>query len=134
MGKDLGTYHAKVKLSNGKGFIAVCNTGRRYCGGSPGFHPIDADFISPGQENEAELVGEIVHYYTDGNGGYSSSLALLLSYAYPAEDIEELYCGAVTLEPVEIWIIRPDGTEFMAWNNRQGTITPPEPAPPRSSM
>jgi hypothetical protein len=87
MGKDLGTYHVRVELSNGRGFISKWSTGLGFCRGSNGFSPIDAERIVPPWEDSQDVIDSIVFYYVDGNGG--CNLSLFLQDAYPSEDIED---------------------------------------------
>ena len=108
MGRDLGTYHVRVELSNGRGFISKWATGLRFCRGSNGFSPIDAERIVPAWEDAQDLMDSIVFYYVDGNGG--CNLSLFLQDAYPSEDIEDDDDCSLTVAAMTI--IDPSGQEI----------------------
>jgi len=120
MGKDLGTYHVKVELEDGRGFIQSWRTGRRFAGGTESWSPIDAQPILPAFDSEEELIKSIVYYYTDGNGGSDGNLSLFLGYAYPQEDIEELECGD-TLRVQSMIVVRPSGEEVVAYEAKSSS-------------
>ena len=112
MSKDLGTYFVKVIFNNGDGFIEPWYTGYRFTKGSKGFHPIDAELISPIYKDESELLSSIEWMYTEGNFGCDCNLERFLDRAYNREkDPIEYKCGD-SLVIDKLVVIAPDLREI----------------------
>ena len=56
MAKDLGTYHVKVELEDGRGWIETRNTGARYTHGRDIFSPLQATRMGPTWDSEEDLI------------------------------------------------------------------------------
>jgi len=110
-GRDLGTYHVRVELRDGRGWISQWNTGRRYSHGSGHDHPLAAHPILPSWSDEDDLAQTVEYIYTEGNFSCDCNKRLFLARAYqqdePDEDDE---CGD-TLIIERLTLIRPDGSE-----------------------
>jgi hypothetical protein len=112
MGKDLGTYHVRVELVGGDGWIQEWDTGARYINGSGNCHPLDAMRIQPGWDDEHDLLRTIRWMFTEGNYGCDCNRKLFLDRAHQQEGDEswEYPCGD-TMMIERITVIRPDGSE-----------------------
>ena len=113
--KDLGTYHIKVELKNERGFYYRWNTGCYYTGGSSSSSPIDANRISPGWEDEEELIQSIVYTFTEGNYSCDCNLKPFIADAYQEEHEDDYLCGD-TIELERLTLIRPDGSEVIIYD------------------
>lgn len=109
-GIDLGTYHVRVRFTDGQGFIMKWDTGRRYCLGRYDHHPLTATAILPTWKSEDDLASSMEYQFTDGNYGCDCNLSLFLADAAQAERPDETECGE-TLRLAELTMIRPDGSE-----------------------
>ena len=122
-GTDLGTYHVRVEFADGRGFINDWNTGARYARGGPGIHPLTAERVPPGWENEAELEKTIVYMFTEGNFSCDCNLLDFLDYAEgkePPDDPSHHPCGG-TLVRRRLTMLRPDGSEKVIFETKEET-------------
>lgn len=110
-GYDLGTYHVRVVLNSGDGFIYTWETGARYTDGNGGIHPLTAQRIVSHWRGEQELFGTMLFAFTEGNYSCDCNKRIFLARASRSEEPEELECGDL-LAIRELVAIRPDGTEF----------------------
>lgn len=111
MGKDLGTFHVKVLLNNGEGFIHKEETGGRYTKGKYGEYPLDSSWIKPTYNNKEDMVNNIIFMFTEGNFSCDCNLADFLADSKQEERID-LKCGK-TLKVRELILIKPDGSELI---------------------
>ena len=109
-GIDLGTYHVRVKLSDGSGFIYTWDTGARYFYGSGGIYPLDAYRLEPSWHDEADLLETIEYMFTEGNYSCDCNLRLFVARANRALE-EDFPCGD-ELDLVELTVITPKGEEI----------------------
>jgi len=116
MTRDLGTYHLRVILEDGKGWIQTYYTGCRYTHGTDdGRHEttkLDADPIRPTWNNEEELFETMVYMYTIGNYSCDCNKKLFYARAHQLEDPEGEQCGK-TMPVKSLTAIRPDRTEVV---------------------
>ena len=110
LGKDLGTYHLRVELQNGDGWIETWETGRRYTHGGPFCTRLDAIPILPSWKSEEDLFQGMLYMYTDGNYACDCNKALFLARAYQKPEPVNPLCGH-TMTLHRLTAIRPDGTE-----------------------
>jgi hypothetical protein len=111
MGKDLGTYHVRVELADGRGFIMKWETSARYFGERGGLFKLDATPIPPSFNDEAEVLQAMTYQFTDGNYGCDCNLFSFLSRTHDLED-QDHECGD-TLELKRLTAIRPDRSEVV---------------------
>jgi hypothetical protein len=110
-GIDLGTYHVRVVLDDGDGFLAVWNTGRRYTHGTGSWHPLTAASVPPHWKSEDELAEAVEYAYSDdGNAGCDCNMRMSLDRAHQRPEQDDYLCGE-TLVITSLTLIRPDGTE-----------------------
>jgi hypothetical protein len=112
MGRDLGTYHIRVILKDGRGFIQRWNTGIRYTRGTVEEKPLGAIRIMPPYNSEEELFRCVKHMFTDGGFSCDCNKTLFLCRAYGLEEPEEdePQCGD-TMQIESLTAIKPDGSE-----------------------
>jgi hypothetical protein len=106
-GKDLGTYHVRVELEDGRGWIQEWTTGRRFVGGSDSWHPLDASSIPPQWSTEDEVISAITGMFFDGNYACDCNKKLFLAYSKGKKDVVTI-CGD-TLKIKMLSVICPDG-------------------------
>lgn len=114
MSRDLGTYHLRVVLRTGKGWIERLDTARRYMRAHAGVSPLGATPIPATWEHEDDLIDTILYQYMAGNYSCACNRELNLARAEGRElppdtgvclgELPEYELGSLTL-------IRPDGTE-----------------------
>ena len=116
--KDLGTYHVKVELINGDGFIMEYKTGMRFSHGSGGVHPLNATPIPPTWESEDHLISTTVFMFTEGNYACECNLKAFLDRAHQRDEQDyECGCGGVNpLGPLQMTLIRPDASELVIYS------------------
>ena len=107
---ELGTYHLRVELVDGRGWIEEWSTGARYERGSGRVSPLDAWRIPPGWDNEVEIFEAMEFMSMEGNNSCDCNKALSLARAYQQEIPEDLPCGD-TMKIKRLTAIRPDGSE-----------------------
>lgn len=112
MGKDLGTYHLRVELADGRGWIEKWNTGLRFTGGMDSESPLNAQLIPHTWEDEASLIQAMVYQYTEGSGSCDCNKNLALVRAYQQLDTDESECGN-TMQLKRLTMIRPDASEIV---------------------
>ncbi len=114
MHKDLGTYHVRVELVGGDGFIYKWSTGPRYTNGTETCSPLDAHRMQGGYESEQELFEGILYMFTEGNYACDCNMALFLarSKQQDAPEDEDNPRGC-TIELKRLTAIRPDGSELV---------------------
>jgi len=110
MTKDLGTYHLKVELVDGRGWIETWNTGWRYTQGTDGYRPLDATPIPPTYEDEKAIFFNMMWMYIDGNYSCDCNKALFLAYSQQQDPPWNTPCGD-TMTLKRLTAIRPDRTE-----------------------
>ena len=108
-GVDLGTYHVRVVLANGEGFIQTWNTGRRYTHGTTSWQPLSAKPILPMWASEDDVADAVEWSFSDGNSSCDCNKRLYLDYAHQREP-GDYECGE-ELAIASLTLIRPDGTE-----------------------
>lgn len=117
-GKDLGTYHLRVELEDGRGWIDRLNTGARYINGSVEHAPLNASRLAPIYESEAHLFENMVFMYTEGNYACDCNKLLFWCRAHRQAEPEEVICGdMMTLK--RLTAIRPDGSEVVLWTSEE---------------
>lgn len=109
IGKDLGTYHVRVELEDGRGFIYEWATSRRYMRGNGGIYPLGADEIRPTWETEDEVLSGIQYMFFEGNYSCDCNKRLFLARAAHEDEPEDIDCGD-TLPIKSLVVTRPDGT------------------------
>jgi hypothetical protein len=109
---DLGTYHVRVELVDGRGWIEKWSTGLRFTGGTDCWSPLNAQLILGTWENEADLFNTIVYEYTEGNSSCDCNKSLALINAYQQFDAQESECGN-TMQLRRLTVIRPDASEIV---------------------
>lgn len=108
--KDLGTYHLRVELADGRGWLDRWQTGARYTNGSSNQSPLDAQRINPTWESEEDLFQSMHFMYTDGNYSCDCNKTLFWCRAQQLQEPEHVDCGdAMGLK--RLTVIRPDGSE-----------------------
>jgi len=115
MGKDLGTYHIRVELEDGRGWIERWNTGNRYTHGSNHVTKLDAQLIRPIWENEDDLLSSVKWMYTVGNSSCNCNKLISLAFAYQREIPETTPCGN-TMSVKRLTVIRPDASEVVIFD------------------
>lgn len=119
MGKDLGTYHIRVELWDGRGWIAKWPTGARYTNGSGSCHPLTAFRIEPTWDSEDDMIGTMLFQFQENNWSCDCNRVLDLARAEQREDPDNgnVCLGGPTLRIKRFTIIRPDGT--FAYDNEE---------------
>jgi hypothetical protein len=113
-GRDLGTYHLRVELADGRGWIDTWNTGARYTNGSAEHSPLSAYRIKPLYDTEADLFDNMRFMYTDGNWSCDCNKTLFWCRSQQLSEPDESVCGD-TMVLAKLTVIRPDGTEHALW-------------------
>lgn len=114
MTKDLGTYHLRVELQDGRGWISDWSTGYRYTRGSEHEAPLDAHKIPPSWESEADLFRGMLFMYLEGNYSCDCNKSLFWHRSQQLPEPEETPCGD-TMILKRLTAIRPDQTEVVIW-------------------
>ena len=120
MGRDLGTYHVKLELADGRGFIVPWSTGARYTGGTACAHPLEGRRIAPPINSEYEVIDQIAYHYGRwGNGLLPDNLVQDYLSAYPGlARTADVYA----MPPVQrITVIKPSGEEVVVWSAQSAT-------------
>lgn len=118
IGKDLGTYHARVEFTNGDGYISKWGTGARYTHGSEHDHPLSAFRIGCEWESEADLLNTMRFMYLHGNYSCDCNRLLSLARSKQQDEPENTPCGN-TLRLKRLTAIRPDGSEVILWEGEE---------------
>jgi hypothetical protein len=106
---DLGTYHLRVELTDGRGWIETWHTHARYTNGTSAWSPLTATRIGCLYENEAAVFEAMQYMYTQGN--YSCDCNKTLAWCRSQQREEpETVCGN-TMTLATLTAIRPDGSE-----------------------
>jgi len=116
MGKDLGTYHLRVELEDGRGWIERWDTGHRYTHGTPEQTKLDATLITPTWDTEEDLLSGMVYIYTEGNYSCDCNKALFLARAHQQPEPDETPCGD-TMPVKRLTAIRPDASEVVIFDS-----------------
>jgi hypothetical protein len=109
--KDLGTYHVRVELMDGRGWIQEWRTGYRYSAGNSDFSPLTATEMQPIWTDDEDVITQIEYMYTDGNYGCDCNKLLFIGYA-EQKDYGDTLC-ADKLEIKRLIVIRPDRTQVI---------------------
>jgi len=112
MGKDLGTYHVRVILKDGRGFIMKWNTGGRYTHGSHSCHPLHAQWITPTYENEEDLVEGVAYMFLEGNFNCAENIEDFLADAHQVDRPNNGCHDCSDAKFTSITVIRPDRSEI----------------------
>jgi hypothetical protein len=107
MAKDLGTYHVKVELADGRGWIQTYHTGARFTGGREHCHPLNSLRIRPVWGDEDKLIDGIRFQFLEGNYSCDCNKKIFLANANQ-EDLDDEECGD-TMPIKRLTLIRPDG-------------------------
>ena len=110
MGKDLGTYHLRIELKDGRGWIQEWRTGARYTHGSGLWTKLDASRIEPRWDDEDDLFSTMVYMYTEGNYSCDCNKSLFWLRSQQMDEENELDCGD-TMELLRLTAIKPMGGE-----------------------
>ena len=113
MKTDLGTYHVRVELADGRGWIQEYNTGARYTHGNGQSHPLNAYRMNPVWEDENGLISTIVFHFIENNGSCDCNKKICLAKAYQQDEYDD-ECGD-TMPIKRLTLIRPDGSEKVLW-------------------
>jgi hypothetical protein len=108
--KDLGTYHLRIELEDGRGWIETWNTGKRFTNGTEHETQLDATMIHPTWESEDDLFSAMRWHYTEANGSCDCNKILALARAYQQPEPEEVLCGD-SMPIKRLTAIRPDASE-----------------------
>jgi hypothetical protein len=114
LARDLGTYHLRVELESGEGWIETVHTGWRYCDGTPDVTHLQALAIPPTWDNEADMFSTVVYGHLEGNYSCDCNKAISLARAHQREVPEDPPCGD-TMILRRLTAIRPDRTEVVLW-------------------
>lgn len=106
MGKDLGTYHVRVTLQDGRRFISKWETGARFSHGRGHDSPVEASFIQPTWDDEGDLLAGVLYMFTQGNYSCDCNLESFYANATQAE-AKDFPCGR-TLRARKLEILRPN--------------------------
>lgn len=109
MGKDIGTYHVRVELEDGRGWIQTYNTGARYTHCRDLFSPLTAYRMKPIWDSEENLINCIVFHFIENNGSCDCNKKQALAAANQEDEYDE-ECGD-TMPIKRLTLIRPDGEE-----------------------
>lgn len=120
MAKDLGTYHVRVELEDGRGWLQEWTTGWRYTNGYHGWFPLNGQPIGPTWEDDADVLHAIEYLFMEGNYSCDCNRALFLEYAQQkdGEDVDHP-CGD-TIMLKRLTAIRPDRSEVVLFDS--GTV------------
>ena len=125
MGKDLGTYHLRVELEDGRGWIERWDTGPRHdygtqslAGGGQGMARLNATRKPPLWDEEEDLVETMLYAHTEGNSSCDCNKARFLARAYQQAEPEDPPCGN-TMRLKRLTVIRPDASEFVIRSDMQ---------------
>jgi len=110
MGKDLGTYHLRVELKDGRGWIQIWETGARYTHGSGSCTKLDATRIEPTWDDEDDLFSTMLYMYTEGNYSCDCNRSLFWLRSQQLSEDEKLECGE-TMQLLKLTVIKPGGGE-----------------------
>lgn len=113
-GRDLGTYHLRVVLADGRGWIDTWETGARYTNGSSRQSPLSAFRIGSTYDSEPALFQNMVFMYTEGNYACDCNRTLFWRRSQQIEEEADVECGD-TMVLAELTAIRPDGSECRLW-------------------
>lgn len=115
---DLGTYHVKVFLNDGRGFLEKWDTGGWYGGGSGDIAPLNARrFCSP-YSDEADLIYRIVYQFTEGSSSCECSLKGQLDKAARCYDSQRSYGCGDDLRVQKLILVRPDSSEIKIFDRK----------------
>lgn len=120
MGRDLGTYWVRVEFWDGRGFLYEWSTSARYCMGTDGIKPLDAQRISPAWEDEQDVIDSIHYIFTEGNYACDCNRSLFLARAHQQYDTD-MECGE-TLRLKKLSVIGPSGNVVVEWDNLEAEI------------
>lgn len=115
MRHDLGTYHLRVELEDGRGWIDTWHTGARYTGGTVDHSPLTASRIGCIYESESALFQNMAFMYTDGNYSCDCNKRLFWCRAQQLDEPADSACGD-TMRLKRLTAIRPDGSECVLWD------------------
>jgi hypothetical protein len=123
MGKELGTYHLRVELEDGRGWIQKWNTGLRYSHGTGDDTKLDAILVRPPWDTEADLFDTMVYIYTEGSYSCDCNKMFCLCRAYqkPRPKGKKIQCGN-TMPLRRLTAIRPDASEAVIFDSTQGGV------------
>ena len=108
MGRDLGTYHVRVELSAGGGWIALWTTAGHYTCGTLDCKPLTAQWIPPIWDTEEEVLDGIRYQYLEGNESCDCNKLMSLARSLQQADLIETPCGdTVTIQRLTVRC--PDG-------------------------
>ena len=112
-GRDLGSYHVRVELADGRGFIYEWGTGPRYVGkgGRHGCVPLGSSRMAPAWDSEEELAKTVEYMFTEGSYSCDCNLLDFLDYAAGREPGDKEHPCGETCELKRLTLLRPDGTE-----------------------
>lgn len=114
MTKDLGTYHLRVELIDGRGWIDTWNTGWRYTHGRSDQTKLDASPIPPTYESEEGLFRNMEYMYFEGSYSCDCNKLLFLARANQEKELVDSQCGGTM--PIErLTAIRPDRSEVVLY-------------------
>ena len=114
MNRDLGTYHVRVELADGRGYILKWNTGPRFCSGNGHVHPLDAGFILPVWGSEEHLIGTIVFQLTENYCDCNFNQDIDHAYQVERDDDFDYPCGD-DISVFRLTLIRPDLSETVIY-------------------
>jgi len=112
MARDLGTYHLRVELEDGSGWIQQWNTGSRYTEGKGGESPLTACYIKPTYEDEKDLFHSMVYMYVSGNYSCDCNKKIFQARAYQKPEPEDPSCGE-SMKLKRLTAITPSGIEII---------------------
>lgn len=116
MGKDLGTYHVRIELKDGRGWISTWDTGHRYTHGSNDCTKLTALLIPPTWSSEEEVLKCMRYVYTEGNFACDCNKALCLAWAHQQPEPKDNPCGD-TMVIKRLTAIRPDASEVVLFED-----------------
>ena len=107
MSKDLGTYHVKVELADGRGWIQTYYTGARFTRGRSDCYPLVSLRMRPVWEDEDHLIRCILFQFLEGNYSCDCNKQIFLANANQEDEYDD-ECGD-TMPIKRLTLIRPDG-------------------------
>jgi hypothetical protein len=116
MGKDLGTYHLRVELDDGRGWVEMWHTGYRYARGTPPYSELGAPLIPPIWDTESELFETMVWMFTDGDFSCDCNKRSSLAQAYQQPGPDTVVCGD-TMPVKRLTAIRPDASKVVLYES-----------------
>jgi hypothetical protein len=125
MSKDLGTYHLRVELEDGRGWIQMWETGIRYMGRTDNLATLDALRMPPVWDSEKDLISTMLYTYLDGNYSCDCNKLLFLARANRQPEPEDPPCGD-TLLVKRLTALRPDASEVVIFERNPNQITKDE--------